>query len=98
VCDGSSVAEGSAIAVDAVMGPAHIPAKCFEFRLGRYGANHKWYYLSDMAPDDVLLFKGYDSRFPRAMTAMHSAFDNPLAGVEAPPRHSIEARFLAFYD
>ena len=75
-----------------------MPGKCFEFRLCKYREGHDWYYLSAMEPDDVILFKGYDSRFPRAMNAMHSAFDNPLAGPDAPPRHSIEARFLAFYE
>jgi hypothetical protein len=98
VCDGSSVPYSDAVHIDAVMGPADVPAMCFEFRVCRKGAGHSWYYLSDMDPDDVLLFKGFDSRFPRAMNAMHSAFDNPLAGPEAAPRHSIEARFLAFYD
>jgi len=41
---------------------------------------------------------GFDSRYPRAMNAMHSAFDNPLTGPDTPARHSIEARFLAFYE
>ncbi len=98
VCDGSSVSPEDAVPIDAIMGPADVPGKCFEFRLCRHGAGHTWYYLSNMALDDVLLFKGYDSRHPRAMTAMHSAFDNPLAGPDAAPRRSIEARFLAFFE
>lgn len=98
VCDGGSVRAEDAIPIDAIMGPPEVPGKCFEFRLCRFGEGHNWHYLSDMEPDDVLLFKGFDSRYPRAMNAMHSAFDNPLAGADAPPRHSIEARFLAFYE
>jgi len=98
VCDGGSVPPEDAVPIDAVMGPPDIPGKCFEFRLCRYGEGHNWYYLSNMEPEDVILFKGYDSRYPRAMNAMHSAFDNPLAGPDAAPRRSIEARLLAFFE
>lgn len=97
VCDGRSVQSEDAVPIDAVTGPADIPGKCFEFRLCRYGASHSWYYLSNMEAEDVVLFKGYDSRYPHAMCAMHSAFNNPLAGPEVAPRRSIEARFLAFF-
>jgi hypothetical protein len=30
-----------------------------------------------VTPDEVLVFKGYDSTDPHAMNAMHTAFDNP---------------------
>lgn len=97
LCDGRSVQAEDAVPIDAVTGPADVPGKCFEFRLCKYGASHSWYYLSNMEPDDVVLFKGYDSRYPYAMNAMHSAFKNPLAGPGAGPRRSMEARFLAFF-
>jgi hypothetical protein len=44
-----------------------------------------------------VLFKGYDSRYPSAINAMHSAFNNPLARPDVARRRSIEARFLAFF-
>ena len=98
LCDGASVSPEDAVPIDAVLGPADVPGNRFEFRLCRFRAGHDWFYLSNMEPDDVVLFKGYDSRYPRAMNAMHSAFNNPLAGPDAVPRRSIEARFLAFYE
>jgi hypothetical protein len=97
MCDGSSVQAGDAVPIDAVTGPTDVPGKCFEFRLCKYSASHSWYYLSNMEPEDVVLFKGYDSRYPDAMSTMHSAFKNPLAAPDAGPRRSIEARFLAFF-
>jgi hypothetical protein len=97
VCDGRSVQSEGAVPIDAVTGPADIPGKCFEFRLCKYDESHRWYYLSNMEVEDVVLFKGFDSRYPRAMCAMHSAFNNPLAGSDVAPRRSIEARFLAFF-
>ena len=98
ICDGASVPFQDGIEIDTVMGPANVPGKCFPFRLCKYREGHQWYYLPDMEPDDLLLFKGFDSRKPRAMDAMHSAFDNPLAGDDAVPRRSIEARFIAFFE
>jgi hypothetical protein len=97
ICDGASVPYEDGIEIDARMGPAEEPGKNFPFRICRYRPGHQWYYLSDMTPDDVILFKGFDSRQPRSMNAMHSAFDNPVAGDESLPRHSIEARFIAFF-
>jgi hypothetical protein len=97
VCDGNSVHAEDAVPIDAFTGPADVPGKCFEFRLCKYGEGHSWYYLSNMELEDVVLFKGYDSRYPDAMSAMHSAFKNPLVGAGAGPRRSMEARFLAFF-
>jgi hypothetical protein len=98
ICDGRSVGTSDCVVFDSVLGPQGEPGKVFEARICRHGASHQWYYLSDMAPDDLLLFKGFDSDMPAAMNAMHSAFDNPLADDSAVPRQSIEARFMALYD
>jgi hypothetical protein len=98
ICDGSSVQRTDAVVFDSVLGPEDAPGKFFEARLCRYRDTHRWYYLPAMTPDDLLLFKGFDSAMPLAMNAMHSAFDNPHAGEDAVPRRSIEARFLALFD
>lgn len=59
---------------------------------------HLWYYLSGMQSDEVVLIKGYDSATDgRARLSFHSAFDNPLAPPDAPPRESIEVRALVFF-
>ena len=97
VCDGRSVPPEDSVPIDAITGPADVPGRCFEFRLCKYSDSHRWHYLSDMEPDDVVLFKGYDSRQPHATGPMHSAFNNPLARPGIAPRRSIEARFLAFF-
>jgi len=98
ICDGASVPPEDGVVIDAAMGPCDVPGKCFPFRLCRHRDDHQWFYLADMAPDDLLLFKGFDSREPHSMNAMHSAFTNPLAGPDAEPRRSVEARFIAFFD
>lgn len=97
VCDGSSVPPQDAIVVDTILGPPDVPGTRFPFRICKHRSSHEWFYLSDMEPDDVLLFKGYDSAVPLAMNAMHTAFDNPLAGPDAAPRRSLESRYLCFF-
>jgi hypothetical protein len=97
ICDGSSVPFSDGVVVDSIIGPEEVPGNRFESRMSKYNPDHRWYYLSDMEPDDVLLFKGFDSATPEAMNAMHSSFDNPL-GEAGTPRRSIEARFIAIFD
>jgi len=59
--------------------------------------SHRWYYFPRLAEDEVLLIKGYDSRPDVARFTPHSAFDDPAAPVDAPPRRSIEIRALVLY-
>jgi hypothetical protein len=98
ICDGRTVGDSDSVVFDSVLGAEGEPGKVFEARFCRYGGSHQWYYLSDMAMDDLLLFKGFDSDIPHSMNAMHSAFDNPLAGSNPVARRSVEARFMALYD
>ena len=62
-----------------------------------FDQGQRWYYWSEMQPDDTLLLKCYDSdesgvtRF-----SPHTAFADPRAEAAAPPRQSIELRALVF--
>ena len=59
---------------------------------------HRWFYFSRMRKDEVLLIKTYDSdQSGRARFAIHTAFDDPTAPADAPPRESIESRAFAFF-
>ena len=97
ICDGSTVKFDDGVVIDSIIGDPGIPGNRFDSRMSRYNPDHRWYYLSDMEPDDVMLFKGFDSSIPNSMNAMHSAFDNPL-GQDSVPRRSVEARFVAIFD
>jgi hypothetical protein len=64
----------------------------------RYNPAHRWFYLSNMTPDEGLLLKCYDSETDgRARFAPHTAFNDPAAPAGAPPRESIELRTLVFH-
>ncbi|ORY01748.1 hypothetical protein BCR34DRAFT_91109 [Clohesyomyces aquaticus] len=59
---------------------------------------HDWYWMSDMQPNEVVVFKGYDTEqnLP-GWRCPHTAF--VLPGTEdLPPRESIEMRVVCFWD
>lgn len=68
--------------------------------------NHKFYYMKDMTPDEVMLLKCFDSRGSGldtgvdgiALRTPHTAFIDPDTPKDAPGRQSIEVRCLVFYE
>jgi len=70
-----------------------------EVYLFKFSRCHRWYYFSTMRPGEVLVLKCFDSIHDgRARLTAHSAFDDPTASPDAPPRESIEVRALVFFD
>jgi hypothetical protein len=70
-----------------------------ELELVSWNPAHRWYYYPEMTATEVLLIKTFDSSHDgRATRSIHSAFHNPLAPADAPPRESIESRMLVFFD
>ncbi|MCP4330867.1 MAG: methyltransferase [Alphaproteobacteria bacterium] len=63
-----------------------------------FNPQHRWYYFPDMARDEALLIKTYDSeRSGPARSAVHTAFEDPTTPADAAPRESIESRTLVFF-
>lgn len=58
-----------------------------------------WYYFPQMTPDEVLIFKQYDTRQEDAgkRAVFHTAFRDPTTRRDAPLRESIEVRVLAVF-
>ncbi|HEX3403626.1 MAG TPA: CmcJ/NvfI family oxidoreductase [Acetobacteraceae bacterium] len=94
VCDAESVAPGDLVPSDLV----------YQHRVGEtygvtYNPAHRWFYVPGMQPDEALLLKCYDSATDgRARFAPHTAFEDPTAPEDAPPRESIEIRTLVFHE
>lgn len=67
---------------------------------------HKFYYVKDMRPEEVMLLKCYDSagegealgKKGLAVRTPHTAFLDPNTPESAPGRQSIEVRCLVFYE
>lgn len=68
--------------------------------------SHKFYYMKDMTPNEVMMLKCYDSfgndepmgRKGLAVRTPHTAFIDPATPENAPGRQSIEVRCLVFYE
>lgn len=93
-CDATTLAPGDLVAAER---RAH--DRIGELQLVSWNPAHRWYYYPQMTAWEALLLKTFDSAGDgRATRSVHSAFDNPLAGADAPPRESIESRMLVFFD
>ena len=58
---------------------------------------HRWFYVPNLQPDEILLLKTYDSAEDRARFMPHSAFDDPATKPGTARRQSIESRVLVFF-
>ena len=65
-----------------------------------YNPGQRWFYAPEMRADEVLLLKCFDSRDDGAVArfAPHTAFIDPSAPPDAPPRESIELRTFVIFD
>jgi hypothetical protein len=62
-----------------------------------HAPRQRWFFASDMRPEEAWLFKNFDSAPPGAgHVAPHSAFTDPRYAV-VPPRESVEVRALAIF-
>jgi len=74
------------------------PSHSGEIQSLRYAAAHRWFYVSDMQPPEVLLLKCYDvPAGGRARFMPHTGFKHPICPPDFTPRESIEARTLVVY-
>jgi hypothetical protein len=93
LCDARSFTDADLIASDLVYPHVRGETSSVEFK-----PSHRWYYFSEMQPDEVLLIRVHDSaNDSRARLSFHTSFENPAAPPDAPPRESIEVRALVFF-
>ena len=92
-CDAATIA-----AADLVASERRAQERIGELELACWNPAHRWYYYPDMQRSEVILLKTFDSaKDGRARRSIHTAFDNPRAPADAPPRQSMESRLLVFY-
>jgi hypothetical protein len=63
-----------------------------------YNPDQRWLYVPDLAPDEAILIKCWDSDASVARFAPHTGFPDPTTPEGTPPRESIEFRTIAFFD
>ena len=91
LCDGSTITEEDLVEVDHITRSYH-----GRTMYGLYKPEHKWYYLSNQTPEEVVFIKCFDSEVDRARLTPHSAFLDSTSPKDAPHRESIEVRVLVF--
>jgi len=64
-----------------------------------YSPSQRWYYFPDMAPDEMLIFRQYDTRQEalNLRTVFHSAVVDPSSPPDAAMRSTIEVRMQAIH-
>jgi len=97
LCDASSIDERDCIVFDAAMRePYDTPGYTFESQFAKFNPGQRWYYFSDLSPDELIVFKGFDSDPGWHAQPLHNSIDLP--GTEAAPRVSVETRSFAFFE
>lgn len=106
VCDARSVPDSDLVPVTAYLPPkgsmtyAELSGgNSYEVYYAKANPKHRWYYVSDMKPDEVLCIKCYDSKQDGSVArrAPHSAFSD-LRTVADRTRESVEVRTLVFWE
>ena len=93
-CDAATIEPGDRVAVE-----RRAKDRIGEVEFSTWNPAHRWYYYPEMTMAEALLIKTFDSATDgRATRSIHTAFANPLAPADAPPRESIESRLLVFFD
>ena len=97
--DPIAIADARTVAADDLVPvPRTAPGRVGETWRGLHSPRHRFFYYPFMAPDEVLLFKVYDSATDgRARYTFHTAFELSDPPPDAAPRHSCEMRLFAFY-
>jgi hypothetical protein len=89
----------SLLPADLIRAERRYPHRVGETYRIRYNPDHRWFYFPRMRRDEALVFKVYESaKDGRARFTAHSSFVDPTTPAGAPPRQSIEARTLAFFE
>lgn len=108
LCDGATVGrdEGTTNALfivdeipdrETMLAPLPGESEAITAAIFHYNPDHRWWYFSNMRPDEVILLKFHDSDPGKACRVPHTAFHDPTFP-DAHPRESIEFRTFAFFE
>lgn len=91
--DGRSIDPADLMPTDLIF--PHRPGETYSLA---YNPAQRWFYIPDLAVDECLLIKCWDSDRTVTRFAPHTGFEDPTTPEGTPPRASIEFRTLAFFD
>jgi hypothetical protein len=100
ICDCRTLDEADISRRTGVLAPENsvgMPSQTFYVGGIHYNSTQRWYYYSNMKPNELLVFTGYDTDRPSSAKVAHAAFDNRATHPAANARESVEARFYVYY-
>ena len=99
VLDMTSLTFDDMVAADAWGGAQANQQHLVSYRLA-HNDDHRWYYYPRMQPDEMLIFKQYDTmqEDPCLRQVYHGAIPDPETTEDSPLRHTIEVRVLALFE
>ena len=98
LCDARSLLPDDTAEKDGGVGQRDVLGNAFRSQIVFHSPGQRWYYFSNMTPDEMILFKSYDSEADLYRRVPHSAFDNRAAFPNATTRESMEGRFFVYFD
>ncbi|CAK7229737.1 hypothetical protein SCUCBS95973_007329 [Sporothrix curviconia] len=93
ICDATTLDRARDLLPSDVVYPQYVA----ENYMVHYSPRQKWYWLPDHQPDEILVFKAFDSGDAGSWPCAHGAFPLPGQQEEAPSRQSIDVRLLVTY-
>ena len=97
LCDATSVDPHDMICADSWGQSVH-RRRLVSYRLA-FNESQRWHYFPKMQPDELLIFKQYDTTqdSPNMRATFHGAIDLPNTPSDAPLRNTIEVRVMALF-
>lgn len=94
ICDGRTIPEEGFVALQRRY--SYRTAETYHIS---FHPDHQWYYFPNMTPDEVVIFKVFDSDRSKGVPfTAHTAFDDPTTPPGARQRESVESRALVFFE
>jgi hypothetical protein len=97
LCDCRTLRAQDCVAADTILDFPGSRAGRTETTVCRYNANHRWYYFPDMGPDEIVVFKDFDSGVGYPSGVPHTAFDDPTCPAGVPARRSLDLQLFAIF-
>lgn len=95
--DARTLEAGDLVAADALFDTKGGANSGFEVFLARHNPRHRWVYFPELERDEAILFTLYARRHDRDIFVAHTSFEDPT-WPDPPPRISIDARAIAFFE
>lgn len=97
LCDASTVKREDLFPSEIVGGLGGVDFSLWGWNLA-YSPDHRWCWLPRQRPEQMLVFKLFDTNDEAVQFTAHTSFTPPGVPPDAAPRQSIELRTIAYFD